>query len=51
MIDNHEWPDAQEKHVYGEWMAKDKKTYYRMCVHPRCTASETMDSNTLEVKK
>lgn len=33
------WPEPGTKsgdHLYGGWMAKNRTTVYRTCVHPDC---------------
>lgn len=38
----HHWPEMGG-HLFGPWMNKDRKTKYRQCVHPYCTATEELD--------
>jgi hypothetical protein len=41
---NHEWP-TQEEHVWSKWMNADRKTKYRVCVHPKCNAVEYREAS------
>ena len=42
-LGEHDWPVKAGYHLYGPWMVYDKKTKYRVCVHPDCTATEKKD--------
>lgn len=37
----HKWPE-NGGHLYGPWFPKNRTQKYRQCVHPECSATETV---------